>query len=120
VSYDDSVFRAPAEGPMEAWPSEAPPALGTVAEVRQRVDELLHEVTWTQHESTWFARCDAGPRSAEVQVTPEADGQARFVTIRRVERALVEELCDRLGLVAVDPQAMRPYRPEARAWSDAR
>ncbi|WP_041453229.1 hypothetical protein [Anaeromyxobacter dehalogenans] len=120
MSYDYTVFRAPAEGPMDAWPAEAPPALGSLAEVRQRLDALLHQVTWTQHASTWLGRCEAGPRSAELQLTPEADGQVRFVTIRRVERALVEELCAGLGVVAVDPQEMRLYRPEARAWSDAR
>lgn len=120
MSYDYTVFRAPSDQPMASWPAAAPPALGSVAEVRQRLDELLHEVTWTQRGSTWFGCSQGQEGSAELQLTPEPDGQVHFVTIRRVEPALVEHLCARLGLVAVDPQAMTLYRPETRGWTDAR
>lgn len=120
MSYDYTVFRAPGEGPMRSWPAAAPPALGSVAEVKQRLDDLLRDVAWTQRDSTWFGGWQAAEGSAELQLTPEADGQVRFVTIRRVDRPFVEHLCARLGAVAVDPQAMTLYRSETGDWTDAR
>ncbi|GAO01626.1 hypothetical protein [Anaeromyxobacter sp. PSR-1] len=120
MSYDYTVFRAPADGPMRAWPATSPPALGSVAEVKQRLDDLLRDVAWTQHESTWFGGWQAAEGGAELQLTPEPDGQVRFVTIRRVDRATVEHLCARLRVVAVDPQAMTLYRVETGDWTDAR
>jgi hypothetical protein len=68
------------------------------------------ELAWENFQGAWFGRCEVG-RHPEIQLTPDEDGQLRFITLRRVTRDEVIEIARRLELVAVDDQTCELLRP---------
>jgi hypothetical protein len=120
MSYDYSLFKAPAPGPMESWPADSLAPLGSLDEVKAILSQWFPVLEWRQFKDTWFGKCADTDRYAEIQLTPDSDGLLRFMTLRRVQREEVERLCDRLGIVAVDPQRMELYSNLTRRWSQAR
>jgi hypothetical protein len=119
VSHDYLLFRAPGPGPMASWAPEPPAVLGSADEMIGRLDDGFPGIAWSQFGSTWFGRWEQGERSAEFQLTPDADGTVRSLTMRRVDRTEVERVCEGFGLVAVDP-AMELYLPELGSWTQER
>jgi hypothetical protein len=120
MSYDYLLFRAPGDGPMGTWGAVEPESLGSAAEVKARLDRLFPGTRWRpfEHEggTAWSGQFEQGTRSAEFQVLSTApNGAIRALSARRLPRGEVEQACEALGLVAVDPSGS-VYRPERRAW----
>jgi len=112
VSYDYSLFRALGEGPMDMWPAASPGPIGTVDEVKARLGAIFPEASWRLSQDTWFGASTQGAETAVgFQLTPDADGQCRWLTVRRVTVSEVQDLCRALGLVAVDAQKVALIRP---------
>jgi hypothetical protein len=112
MSYDYSVFKAPGAGPMSSWDAAPPPPLGTLEELTQRLSVLFPLLSWQWSGETCFGRSRPSPdRALEFQITPDDDGLCRFLTVRRVTRPELEELCRKLDAVAVDAQKMELIRP---------
>jgi hypothetical protein len=112
VSYDYSLFRAIGEGPMETWPAAVPEPMGTADEVKARLGALFPEASWRLAQDTWFGESTQAPETAMTfQLTPDDVGQCRWLTVRRVTRSEVQDLCRALGLVAVDAQKVERIRP---------
>jgi hypothetical protein len=112
MSDDYSLFNPIGPGPMDSWPAVAPEPLGTLDEVKGRLAALFPEVWWRESAGAWFGREKAsGDMGMGFQIGPEEDGRCRFLTVRHVTRAQVEELCRRLGVVAVDAQKVELIRP---------
>jgi hypothetical protein len=97
---------------MPSWPVVEPASLGTLAEVQERLSGLFPDTYWRQLGNTSFGRLQLSPDGhSEFQITPDDDGQCRWLTVRRVARDEVQQLCRLLGLVAVDQQTMELIRP---------
>lgn len=112
MSYDYSLFREIGPGPMETWPSVPPESMGTADEVKARLGAIFPDASWRHAQGTWFGTSTGAPESAMgFQLSPDADGLCRWLTVRRVTRAEVQELCRALGLVAVDAQKVELIRP---------
>jgi hypothetical protein len=120
MSYDYTLFKAPAPGPMESWPAVPPEPLGTVEELKQRLSQSFPDVLWEELRGAWFGRWQDRAGYAEFQITPESDGSVRFIGMRRVEKEDVEKLCRHLSVVAVDPQKMELFSSLTGTWSRAR
>jgi hypothetical protein len=114
MSLDHLLFRAPDSGPMSSWPPEAPPAFGKFTEVRQRLELLLPDLQWERDRTSWLGRSPSG--GLELQTTPDADDDVRFLTVRRADRAEVERICLALGVAAVGP-GFAVYRPDTGRWT---
>ncbi|HEY7410966.1 MAG TPA: hypothetical protein VII13_09505 [Vicinamibacteria bacterium] len=111
MSFDHTLFRAPGPGPMSSWPDAPMEPLGTLAEMQARLAALFPEVRWTPFRDTWFGMLRPPPDDGvEVQMTPDAEGLVRMLTVRRATREEVVQLCKALALVAVDPgfELIRP------------
>jgi hypothetical protein len=112
VSYDYSLFRAIGEGPMDTWPAASPEPIGTVDEVKARLGAIFPEASWRLSQATWFGASTHAPETAMgFQLTPDDDRRCRWLTVRRVTRSEVQDLCRALGLVAVDAQKVELIRP---------
>lgn len=109
MSYDYTLFIAPAPGPMATWPVVPLLPLGSLEQVRQRVTDLFPGASWRMFAETWFGR--AGDDGMEFQISAGDDGICRHLTVRRVTRPELEALCRALGLVAVDVQTIELIRP---------
>jgi hypothetical protein len=97
---------------MSSWEAAAPPPLGTLEELKQRLSSLFPEASWKRWERTEFGRSrPSSDGGMEFQVTPDDDGLCRFLTVRRITRIELEDLCRGLGVVAVDSQSMELIRP---------
>ena len=112
MSYDYSLFIAPGSGDLSSFPVVDPAPLGTLSEVQERLSRLFPDTYWRQFGNTLFGRSQLSPDGhSEFQITPDDDGQCRWLTVRRVKRDEVQRLCQLLGLVAVDQQTMELIRP---------
>jgi len=112
VSYDYSLFRALGEGPMDMWPAASPGPIGTVDEVKARLGAIFPEASWRLAQDSWFGESTRAPETAMgFQLTPDGDGRCCWLTVRRVTRSEVQDLCRALGLVAVDAQKVELIRP---------
>lgn len=112
MSYDYSLFREIGPGPMDAWPAVPPDPMGTADEVKVRLGALFPEATWRLSQGTWFGTSTHAPETAMgFQLSPDDDGRCRWLTVRRVTRTQVQEICRALGLVAVDAQTSELIRP---------
>jgi hypothetical protein len=79
--------------------------LGTLEEVEQRLSALVPEMAWQRSGAASFGRSRSpAAEGIEFQPTPDDDGLCRALTVRRITRPQLEELCRRLGVVAVDSQ----------------
>ena len=97
---------------METWPATSPEPMGTVDEVKTRLGAIFPEASWRLVQDTWFGASAHAPETAMgFQLTPDEDGQCRWLTVRRVTRSEVQDLCRALGLVAVDAQKVELIRP---------
>lgn len=112
MSYDYSIFRAPGPGPMSSWPAGDPPAMGSFEQLQVLIGRVHPEASWRRLGDTWWGRSSGRPEAAfELQVTPDEHGLCRFLTVRRITRSHVEELCRALDVVAVDNQTVELIRP---------
>jgi hypothetical protein len=112
VSYDYSLFEAPGPGPMSSWPADTLAVLGTAEEIQRRLAEIYPQATWKASGEGWFGQAEPPPaNSIEFQLTPDDDGRFRSLTVRRVTREQVADLCRALALVAVDAQTCELIRP---------
>jgi hypothetical protein len=117
MSYDYTLFLAPGPGPMSTWEPVPPASLGSVEEVLARLKGVFPAAGFTQEPGTSACFGHAEPielgrgGGIEFQMTPEADGTVRFLTVRRIARDEVATLCRILGLVAVDNQTVDLIRP---------
>jgi hypothetical protein len=113
MSYDYSLFKAPGPGPMSSWAPTSPTPLGTLADVQQQLTALFPQVSWQSFGKTCFGRPHPASMDGgmEFQITPDDDGLCRFLTVRRIARPEIEELCRALGVVAVDDQKIELIRP---------
>ena len=97
---------------MSEWPAVDPESLGTLDEVKERLDAFFPETRWRQFGESAFGESQLSPDGpSEFQITPGEDGQCRWLTARRVTRDEVRRLCELLGLVAVDQQTVELIRP---------
>jgi hypothetical protein len=109
MSYDYTLFVAPAPGPMVSWPVVELTPLGSLEQVRQRIAEIFPAASWRMFADTWFGR--ATDDGTEFQIAAGDDGFCRHLTVRRITRPELEALCRVLGLVAVDVQTIELIRP---------
>ena len=112
MSYDYSLFIAPGPGDMSSWGAVDLAPLGTPSEVQDLVSRHFPRTSWRQFGNTIFGRSPlSSDGDSEFQITPDDDGQCRWLTARRVTRDEVKRLCRLLGLVAVDQQRVELIRP---------
>jgi hypothetical protein len=112
MSYDYSLFIAPGPGDMSSWGAVSPAPLGTPSELQDRVSKHFPQTSWEQFGTTIFGHAQLSPDGAcDLQITPDDDGQCRWLTARRITRDEVLLLCRVLGLVAVDQQKVELIRP---------
>ena len=117
MSYDYSLFHAPGPGPMSTWEPVPPAPLGSAEELKARLLGVFPAAGFVQGPgtATWFGHAEPIEQGRgggiEFQMTPEADGLVRFLTVRRIARDEVAVLCRVLGLVAVDNQTVELIRP---------
>jgi hypothetical protein len=115
MSYDYSLFVPPGPGPMSSWTAASLMPLGTLEEVERRLSASFPEMAWQRSGGASFGRSRLPEfEEIEFQLTPDADGLCRALTVRRITRRQVEELCRMLGVVAVDSQKVELIRP----WHD--
>lgn len=109
MSYDYTLFIAPAPGPMVSWPAMELIPMGRLDQVKQRLTDFFPGASWRLFGETWFGRATSD--GMEFQVSAGEDGICRHLTVRRITRPELEELCRALGVVAVDTQKMELIRP---------
>ena len=112
MSYDYSLFRSPGPGPMSSWKADPPAPLGRLEDVRRRLSDLYPEAAWELSHGSYFGSSKRSPEDAcEFQLTPDEEGLCRFVTVRRITREELRELCRALDVIAVDAQTVELIRP---------
>jgi hypothetical protein len=84
--------------------------MGTADEVKARLGTLFPGASWELSHGAWFGTATRAPEMG-FQLTPDDDGMCRSLTVRRITRAEVQDLCRALGLVAVDAQRVELIRP---------
>jgi hypothetical protein len=115
MSYVYLLFKPLGPGPMSTWPAVQPEPLGTAEDLKARLAAIFPDVTWRPWaHGAWFGQTTPADPNAcqELQLTPDENGQYRFVTARRTTREQLARLCRALDLVAFDPQQNELIRPD--------
>jgi hypothetical protein len=119
MSYDYMLYRAASgAGDIPEGPADLVP-LGTHEQVADQVERLFPGFEWRErHGQLWWGVRD-DPGYVEVWLHVGMDPGATDVTsitLKRVDRLVVERVAGTLGLVAFDPQTGEAYRPGRSGW----
>ncbi len=98
MSFNFHLYRAPeGTGPMNIWQGMHAEAMGTLAQVRERIDAVFPGLKWQE----WAGSCNGMGSDPlhyylDIWLREEADGQVRFVTMNKAPptamRAVLEAL----------------------------
>lgn len=100
MSFHFYLYRAPdGTGPMNAWQGMHAEAIGTLAQVRERIDAVFPGLEWDEVAGSWNGMGnDPLHYYLDFWLREEADGQVRFVTMNKAPPTAMRTVLEALAL----------------------
>ena len=100
MSFHFYLYRAARGiGPMNAWQGMQAEAIGTLAQVRERIDAVFPGLEWDEVAGSWNGMgSDPLHYYLDLWLRDEADGQVRFVTMNKAPPSAMRAVLEALAL----------------------
>ena len=100
MSFDFYLYRAPkGTGPVNTWQGMHAEAMGTMVQVRERLDAVFPGLEWDEVAGSWNGMgSDPLQYYLDIWLREEADGQVRFVTMNKAPPTAMRAVLEALAL----------------------
>lgn len=100
MSFHFYLYRAPkGTGPMNTWQGMHAEAIGTLAQVRERLDAVFPGLKWDEVAGSWNGMgSDPLHCYLDLWLREEADGQVRFVVMNKAPPSAMRVVLEALEL----------------------
>lgn len=100
MSFNFFLYRAPKDtGPMNTWQGTHAEAMGTLAQVRERLDAVFPGLRWDEVAGSWNGMgSDPLHYYLDIWLRGEPDGQVRFVVMNKSPPTAMRMVLEALAL----------------------
>jgi len=108
LGYGYILMRAVSDAPLDEWPSEEPPLLGSVSDIQRKLSDLCPHIVWDGNHTRNYSGCDC---CGQFMLSPDSADQVSTIHVAHIHRRHVERIARSLGIIAIDSQKVELIRP---------